>query len=675
MPNQKRDRRGPAAVAHAAADMARRCLCHAVRQDRPERTANAANHQAGLATVPVTIERISPLQRVLLAVLWIAARPYLGIIHDARLYMVQALDWLHPRHFANDLYLAYGSQDQFTIFSRLYAPLIALLGPSAAHLSATIFGQICWFSALLYLTRSMFGGGRTAVLAAAGAILLNPFYGDLHIFSYGERFATPRLFAEALVMLAVAFTWRQRRIAAALCLLAGLLIHPLMTLPGIAVVALLAARDDRRLWLLYLASAVAVAILAAAGIPPFARLLMRFDPVWFATAIHRSPFVFVTRWNWTSLDNAAPPIAVVALAISVASPAEKRLLWTVAIVAAAGVVLALLGGDVMRDVLVANVQPWRGLWLLALMGNIWAGVLVTRMPPGTGARKFLLLALACDLVETWLSFPPLVSWLGFAAALLTFLWERRVRRPAARPLRLLGVTVGLATVTGLLIVLWFAVPIRSEAVGLRMLFGSGSVIGLALVLLLLSFDRRWRGLLATRAFTLLLLAGALACWDQRSRWQDFVEDGNIPSSLAQFVAHTNTIDWDSGVDLLWFKLLRPSYYSYSQGAGAVFFASAAAEYQRRTDALAGLDATDPDNGATSGVCPPDVAAHGGCPIAKARLAAACRALPELDAVVLRRKVAGVPSTEWRSPVPMPAGSNDSVAGYRVFHLYRCSDVR
>jgi hypothetical protein len=67
---------------------------------------------------------------LLLAALWVAARPYFGIVHDARLYMVQALHALQPERFAGDLYFAFGSQDAFTAFSALDAPLIGAMGPS-----------------------------------------------------------------------------------------------------------------------------------------------------------------------------------------------------------------------------------------------------------------------------------------------------------------------------------------------------------------------------------------------------------------------------------------------------------------------------------------------------------------------------------------------------------------
>src|SRR5215470_2921555 len=47
---------------------------------------------------------------VLILALWLATRPYRGIIHDAQLYAVHALAALKPAAFASDIYLRFGTQ-------------------------------------------------------------------------------------------------------------------------------------------------------------------------------------------------------------------------------------------------------------------------------------------------------------------------------------------------------------------------------------------------------------------------------------------------------------------------------------------------------------------------------------------------------------------------------------
>src|SRR5689334_21097000 len=75
---------------------------------------------------------------ILIIALWVALHPYRGIIHDARLYAVQALNVLQDGAYGGDLYFKYGSQDQFSPFSTLYADVVSLVGLSSAHLILTI---------------------------------------------------------------------------------------------------------------------------------------------------------------------------------------------------------------------------------------------------------------------------------------------------------------------------------------------------------------------------------------------------------------------------------------------------------------------------------------------------------------------------------------------------------
>src|SRR5207237_2077272 len=71
------------------------------------------------------------------------ARPYAQFAHDARLYSVQVLHQLEPEVYAGDLFLRFGSQDQFSLFSRLAAPLVSFLG-----LEASFFALYLVFNAL-----------------------------------------------------------------------------------------------------------------------------------------------------------------------------------------------------------------------------------------------------------------------------------------------------------------------------------------------------------------------------------------------------------------------------------------------------------------------------------------------------------------------------------------------
>src|SRR5579863_8931221 len=87
---------------------------------------------------------------LLVSTIWIATRPYYGVIDDARFYMIEALQHLHPGRYATDPYFRFGSQGEFTLFPKLYAQLVSLLGISAAALAATIAAQMLWIGAVFY---------------------------------------------------------------------------------------------------------------------------------------------------------------------------------------------------------------------------------------------------------------------------------------------------------------------------------------------------------------------------------------------------------------------------------------------------------------------------------------------------------------------------------------------
>src|ERR1700721_1617042 len=76
---------------------------------------------------------------LMLVTLWLLMHGYHGLTGDGQLYAFQAFARIHPQ-LATDLYLQNTSQDQFTIFSPLYAWMIGILGlENAARLLIVIF--------------------------------------------------------------------------------------------------------------------------------------------------------------------------------------------------------------------------------------------------------------------------------------------------------------------------------------------------------------------------------------------------------------------------------------------------------------------------------------------------------------------------------------------------------
>src|SRR5438105_2131527 len=90
----------------------------------PQRTASrgspAANAPGGLSAAMLALNALF--------------LPYRGLYHDAVLYGLQVLNRAEGGRFGGDLFLRYGSQDNYSIFSWVAAPLAAALGVPAAFL-------------------------------------------------------------------------------------------------------------------------------------------------------------------------------------------------------------------------------------------------------------------------------------------------------------------------------------------------------------------------------------------------------------------------------------------------------------------------------------------------------------------------------------------------------------
>jgi hypothetical protein len=185
-----------------------------------------------------------------------------------------------------------------------------------------------------------------------------------------------------------------------------------------------------------------------------------------------------------------------------------------------------------------------------------------------------------------------------------------------------------------------------------------------------------------RLATVLVLCGAgvtalagVTLFDQRADWQRFVEDPAPDPELNAFVGTSRNIYWDDGVELFWFKLGRPSYYSCLQGTGAMFYKGTAMEYQRRSDGLSALnthDFSDRDEDICSAKSYPEQAGA----TSSGQLKLACQALPELDVIVLPYPISDVHSQIWVAPVEREYSEKSNVTShFKTYYKYLCEDFR
>ena len=75
---------------------------------------------------------IGPSTWLALAGLWAFTHPWSGIHHDGILYAAQAMLHHLPEVFRGDLFFAYGSQDDYTVFGRAYGVAVDAFGLTGA---------------------------------------------------------------------------------------------------------------------------------------------------------------------------------------------------------------------------------------------------------------------------------------------------------------------------------------------------------------------------------------------------------------------------------------------------------------------------------------------------------------------------------------------------------------
>src|ERR1700686_1464055 len=130
---------------------------------------------------PETHPKIAALSLALmLATLWLLMRGYHGLTGDAQIYAFQALARIHPQ-LTTDLYLQNVSQDQFTIFSPLYAWFIGFLSLEDAARLLTVFFTV-WLLAAAWSFARAIAGRDVAWLAVAFLLIIPGDYGGSGVF-------------------------------------------------------------------------------------------------------------------------------------------------------------------------------------------------------------------------------------------------------------------------------------------------------------------------------------------------------------------------------------------------------------------------------------------------------------------------------------------------------------
>ena len=531
--------------------------------------------------------------------LWLVMHGYHGVTEDGQIYAFQAYARLHP-NLSADLYLQNTSQDQFTLFSPLYAWFIGLLGlENAARLLTLIF--TAWFLAATYGFARAAAGGDTAWLAVASILIVAGDYGGSGVFQILDPFLTARLPAEALVVSALFCYARGMTRLGVLLILGAMFIHPLVALPGLLTIVCL--RLPLRISVVgAIAGALFTLTLAvlAVNAPALSGVLSVMDASWTNVVQERSQFLFLQSWSirdWAV--NARPFIYLAFTASAVTDLRIRKLCMVAAIVGFAGLAVALIGGLIGPVAIFVQGQAWRWLWIGVFVSAALAPFTLLRVWRDEKCGALCALLMVSGWTLPWFYGIP-------CASLGLFVWLIRAYiSPRLASLRWMAVALGVAIATWTLVKCLAIVSASTPALGsvssgfaqLQDIFALGvpAVLLSALVWWTVRTRRTTWGpmilLTMLTVFSLLIFPAAFRQTHTLAAAADIQEfrdwESIIPPTGTVVVAPPR----DVGA-FVWFTLARPNYLVLDQSSGAVFSRKTSREVLRRSQVL--LPLMDPD---------------------------------------------------------------------------------
>jgi hypothetical protein len=538
--------------------------------------------------------KFATLSHVLMLVtIWLALHGYHGLTGDGQIYAFQAFARLHPQLTA-DLYLQNTSQDQFTLFSSPYAWWIGILGlEDAARLLTLVF--FVWFLAASWGFAAAVAGRSTAWLAVGFLLIVAGAYGGAGVFRILDPSLTARLPAEALIITALGCHIRgMKRLGLGLAL-GAMFIHPLMALPGLLLLTCLWL--PVRVGIIGAIGAVCATLaigVVAINLPAASLVLTIMDAPWLDVVRERSQFLFLQLWSIRDWDiNAQPFMSLAFTAIAVKDDRVRRLCAAAALVGAAGLAVALIGGFVGPVALLVQGQAWRWVWITVFIGA--ALVPFTALEAWRDDRCGPLCTLL--LVSGWT-----LPGVGTACTALAFIfWSIRAHGLAraaaffrwASPVLAAAISVWVLTRFGA------AVSPATSASGRASLGGvlqAQDMLALRISAVLVGVLVWWgTSNRQTRGVPMLLSAMLIALTAYA-----FPAAFKQPRTLAAAVDIREFEDWvnvippsstvlvkprrDAGA-FVWFTLGRPNYLAVDQSSGAVFSRATALEVRRRSEVL------------------------------------------------------------------------------------------
>ncbi len=509
---------------------------------------------------------------------WMLLHPYRGLEHDSVLYAVLALARLHPAALGHDLFVRYGTQDGFTIFSPLFAAQIRAVGLEQAAAIMTFITHAAFLGASWLLARRLMSPSL-ALLAVGLVVVVPSWYGSNSVFAYFEAFLTPRQSAEAFALAGLAAALSARQVLAGGCMLVAMLLHPIIAAAGVVAWIVLSAGMTRPRLATIVAAALAVGLVAGSltAMGPF----KHFDVSWLTILKERLAYLFPTEWRLTEWVTTEVHAAVLVVGIGFCrNDAVRRVCMAGLITVVLGMLFTIVESDWLHVVIAAQLQTWRWLWLLGVLSSMLLPVIaVDCWSSGDLGRAAALSLLGALLIHTndTAAVPALLACVAALAA-------PRISTPLQARIFLVA-AIGLLAVS--VVILAQDIPnvlpqFQSIRQGRRpylvrigeaqALAYGGLLPAAALALVCIGVTRGTRRialLLAGLGAVLLLsvLSYSVQTWTHRKFPDDRVQ-AFAPWRAA--IPESAEVVWPDPPPAEWFELGRASYWSLYQMAGMVF---------------------------------------------------------------------------------------------------------
>ena len=532
---------------------------------------------------------------VFITAVWVFFHPYNGIWHDGTLYMGQALQHLNPEQFKSDLFFFYGSQDQYTFFSPIYAFVINKVGIHSAAFFMMWISQLLWLISALLLAKQLLKPSMVwfALLLLA---ILPSYYEPSNTFAYAETFVTARVFSEIFSILGLAFLIVNRSLLSYILLGIAAMLHPIMAMPAL-IAASVYRLPVKIIGILFFIGATIVLFVIIFPVPwdP----LLPMDSHWYAITLIRSPIVFLSQWSNEGVMSIIFWMALLLFAAVISTDYKLYRFWLALLFAGIiGFSLATIA-SIWPIAILVQMQTWRCAWLIKITG-IFALIFIVQTLWQGQKHDHIALAIITTGYLTFNENSSLILFLFSVLYYTKFYQSKYFINQVSNYYKFILITIFLITIPTFLIEIrgiqdnfYSIIDNINNGYHISVIFRYNLSIEFVFfisfmsLMVVVKFYNQALGRLVSIFVVLFFLVLAILTLQHDSsvfyKNVTIPKNTTIPDEVNDIIPMGAVIysDIDNSLPYIWFHLKRASYMSRQQIAGVVFSRPKAVEALRR----------------------------------------------------------------------------------------------